>query len=235
VPEALAGQVRIGEAASATLAAYPGETFGGRVAAVLPQAQSESRTLTVRIELANSGGRLRPGLFANVQLGGASSPALLVPSEAVIRTGKRTLVMLAGAGGTYRPAEIRPGREGDGRTEVLSGLSEGEQVVASGQFLLDSEASLSGVAARPAGGPVAAAGGPTLYQGVGRVEQVSGDRVTLSHDPIPAANWPAMTMQFRLADPRLAREVRPGDRVTFAFEQGANGPVVRRLQRAAAR
>jgi Cu(I)/Ag(I) efflux system membrane fusion protein len=152
VPEAVAGQVSVGRPVTATLAAYPGETFAGRATAILPQAQAESRTLTVRIELPNHGGRLKPGMFATVQFGGAAQPALLVPSEAVIRTGKRTLVMLAGPGGSYRPAEIRPGREAGGRTEVLAGLSEGEQVVASGQFLIDSEASLSGVDARPVDG-----------------------------------------------------------------------------------
>jgi Cu(I)/Ag(I) efflux system membrane fusion protein len=152
LPEAMAGQVRLGESASATLAAYPGETFSGRVTAILPQAQVESRTLTLRIELPNPGDRLKPGMFATVQFGGVSQPALLVPSEAVIRTGRRTLVMLAQPGGRYRPAEIRSGREAGGRTEVLAGLTEGEQVVASGQFLLDSEASLSGVTARAVDG-----------------------------------------------------------------------------------
>lgn len=231
LPEAMAGQVRLGETASATLAAYPGETFGGRVAAVLPQAQAESRTLTLRIELPNPGGRLKPGMFATVQFGGVSQPALLVPSEAVIRTGRRTLVMLAQPGGRYRPAEIRSGREAGGRTEVLAGLTEGEQVVASGQFLIDSEASLSGVDARPVGAASPPTSPSALIEGVGRVEQVTADRVTLSHGPIPAAQWPAMTMSFQLAEPGLARGIAPGDRVTFSFEQRAGGPVVRRMAR----
>ena len=149
VPEAQAGAVRVGQTAVATLAAFPGESFGGRVVAVLPTAQADSRTLTVRIELANRGGRLRPGMFASVALGGDAKPALLVPSEAIIRTGTRTIVMLASGDGRYRPAEIRTGREGGGKTEVLAGLGTGEKVVASGQFLLDSEASLTGIAARP--------------------------------------------------------------------------------------
>ena len=152
VPEAQAGSVRIGQSASAMLPAFPGETFSGRILAVLPTAQVDSRTLTVRIELANRGARLRPGMFANVTLGGTASTALLVPSEAVIRTGTRTLVMLATGNGRYQPAEVRTGREGGGQTEILEGLAAGEKVVASGQFLLDSEASLTGIAARPIGG-----------------------------------------------------------------------------------
>ncbi len=148
IPEAMTGQVRPGSSARVTFAAYPGETFVGRVSAVLPEAQGETRTLTARIELANRAGRLKPGMFATVQLGETARPALLVPSEAVIRTGKRTLVMLALDGGRYRPAEVRTGREAGGQTEILAGLDEGEKIVASGQFLIASEASLSGVQAR---------------------------------------------------------------------------------------
>jgi Cu(I)/Ag(I) efflux system membrane fusion protein len=152
VPEARAGDVRIGQNATATLTGFPGETFGGRVIAILPTAQADSRTLTVRIELANRQGRLRPGMFAGVALGGDVRPALLVPSEAVIRTGTRTLVMLATGDGRYHPAEVRAGRDAGGQTEILAGLSPGEKVVASGQFLLDSEASLTGITVRPIGG-----------------------------------------------------------------------------------
>ena len=152
VPEAQAGAVRIGQRATATLTAFPGEIFGGRVIAILPTAQADSRTLTVRIELANRGGRLRPGMYAQVALGGDTRPGLLVPSEAVIRTGTRNIVMLAKGDGRYHPAEVRTGREGGGQTEVLEGLAVGEKVVASGQFLLDSEASLTGIEVRPLGG-----------------------------------------------------------------------------------
>lgn len=151
VPEAQAGLVRVGQSVTATLAGFPGETFGGRVIAILPAAQADSRTLTVRVELLNRGGRLRPGMFANVTLGGEARTVLLVPSEAVIRTGRRDIVMLAMKDGRYRPAEVRIGREAGGQMEILAGLAAGEKVVASGQFLLDSEASLTGAAVRPLG------------------------------------------------------------------------------------
>ena len=152
LPEAQAGAVRVGQRAVATLTAFPGETFGGKVIAILPTTQVDSRTLTVRIELSNRGGRLRPGMFANVTLGGDAKLALLVPSEAVIRTGTRSIVMLATGDGRYHPAEVRTGREGGGKTEILQGLSVSEKIVASGQFLLDSEASLTGIAVRPLAG-----------------------------------------------------------------------------------
>lgn len=151
VPEAIAGTVQPGTHVTAMVAAFPGETFTGKVSAILPQAETASRTLTVRIELPNPDAKLRPGMFASVALIQNGRDALLIPSEAVIRTGKRTLVMVAGTGGRFQPAEVRTGAEGGGKTEILAGLAEGEKVVASGQFLLDSEASLSGIEARPLG------------------------------------------------------------------------------------
>ena len=152
VPEVRVGAVRVGQIATAELAGFPGERFNGRVIAVLPTAQADSRTITVRIELPNRQGRLRPGMFATVHLGDTARQALLVPSEAVIRTGKRMLVMLSDGKGRFRPAEVRVGGEAGGQTEIIAGLAAGEMVVASGQFLLDSEASLTGVVARPISG-----------------------------------------------------------------------------------
>ncbi|SCW89404.1 membrane fusion protein, Cu(I)/Ag(I) efflux system [Sphingobium faniae] len=239
VPEAMAGQLKPGQSATATLAAYPGERFTGRIAAILPSVAAESRTLTVRIELPNRAGRLRPGMFASVDLGGAARPALLVPSEAVIRTGKRALVMLALPQGRYRPAEVQTGAEAGGQTEILAGLAEGEKVVASGQFLIDSEASLLGIEARPISGATRAPRAETpasgAYHTSGRIESIAGDRITLSHEAVPALKWPAMTMTFRLSTPALARSFKKGDRVVFGFDQAADGPVVRTLSREAAR
>lgn len=231
VPEAQAGQVRLGQSARADLAAFPGETFAGKVVAILPTAQAESRTLTVRIELLNKGGRLKPGMFATVHLVGQPQPALSVPSEAVIRTGKRALVMLAGDGGRFEPVEVQLGRESGDRTEILAGLSEGQKVVASGQFLIDSEASLAGLQARSlAATPSrAAAQGSALYETRGRIENLSGGQITFSHEPVPAIGWPAMTMTFKLEPEALAQGLKVGDRAAFAFEQRPDGPVVRRL------
>ena len=229
VPEATAGQVRPGQAVTVTLTAFPGEQFVGRVSAILPEAAAESRTLTARVELPNRGGRLRPGMYGQAQFAGAASPALLVPSEAVIRTGRRALVMLAQPGGRFRPAEVQVGREAGDRTEILAGLQAGEQVVASGQFLLDSEASLAGVQARPIPSTPPAAAPSTAYETTGRLERLHGRSITLSHQPVPALQWPAMTMSFTLADPKLAEGLKTGDQVRFAFDQAGGVPTVRRI------
>ena len=235
VPETNAARLKIGAPAQASFAGFPDETFTGRIAAVLPQADAASHTLTVRIELPNRGGRLRPGMFATVKLGDGARSALLVPSEALIRTGTRTLVMLAEDGGRFRPAEVQPGAESNGRTEILDGLAEGEKVVASGQFLIDSEASLSGIAARPIAGaqPPAAKLTATIYETTGRIEQLSANSVTLSHEPVPAIGWPAMTMTFAIPDASFVRGFKKGDRVYFGFDQPPAGPTIRRMTKAA--
>ena len=234
VPEVQAGRVKIGQPVTAELTAFPGETFTGRVSAILPTTQTDSRTLSVRIELPNKGGKLRPGMFATVHLGGNSNQALFAPSEALIRTGKRTLVMLADGKGRFTPAEVQTGRENGDRTEILAGLSEGDKVVASGQFLIDSEASLSGINARPLTpmSPHAAnmAAGPSLYSTKGVIEQLKGDSITLSHDAVPAIGWPAMTMTFKLSPATLAKGMKVGDHVSFGFVQKPDGPVIEQIK-----
>jgi Cu(I)/Ag(I) efflux system membrane fusion protein len=172
-------------------------------------------------------------MFATVDFGGTARPALLVPSEAVIRTGKRTLVMLALGKGRYQPAEVRTGREVGGQSEILAGLSEGEKVVASGQFLIDSEASLSGIEARPISGPAApqVPEKAATYETVGRIDMIEAARITLSHQPVPAIKWPAMTMTFNLGEPSLARGFKVGDRVRFTFDQPPAGPTIRSITR----
>src|SRR3546814_15767215 len=119
VPEAVAGQLKSGQPVQATLTAFPGQTLSGRVSAILPDVQADSRTLSVRIELPNRGGRLKPGMFATVSFGGSAQTALLVPSEALIRTGKRTLVMLAPDTGRYQPAEVQTGQASANDTAPL--------------------------------------------------------------------------------------------------------------------
>ncbi|MFT5588385.1 MAG: Cu(I)/Ag(I) efflux system membrane fusion protein [Bradyrhizobium sp.] len=149
LPESLVARVTPGMAVSAQIAALPGKTFSGRVDAILPDVSTVTRTLKVRIELANPAGLLAPGMFATVQFSmPTGAPVLLIPTEAVIRTGTRTVVMLANEGGTFTPADITTGAEDNGRTVVLTGLQAGQKVVSSGQFLIDSDASLKGITSR---------------------------------------------------------------------------------------
>ncbi|WP_293389156.1 efflux RND transporter periplasmic adaptor subunit [Nevskia sp.] len=145
LPEAQGAAIKPGDAASATVAAVPGEAFAGKVEYVYPELSGATRTVKLRITLQNPGAQLRPGMYATVQLEAAArAVALTVPTEAVIRTGTRSVVLIAEDEARFRPVAVRTGVEVGERIEVLDGLSAGQQVVASGQFLIDSEASLRG-------------------------------------------------------------------------------------------
>lgn len=145
VPEAQAASLAPGGAAEARFAALPGRTFSGRVDYVVPEVNPQTRTVRVRTVLDNEGSLLKPGMFADMLLSrGQTRDALMVPSEALIRTGTRNTVIVAEAEGRFRPVEVQLGMQRDGQTEILSGLQAGQQVVASGQFLIDSEANLRG-------------------------------------------------------------------------------------------
>ena len=154
VPEAQGALTALGKAAEIRCIAYPGVPIHGRVVAVLPQTNVDSHTLRVRIEVPNHDSRLKPGMFAQVQLSAREQrPVLLVPSEAIIHTGTRDLVIVAAAANRFVPVAVQIGAEYGTRTSVLSGLEAGQKVVASGQFLIDSEANLRGFAARMSPAP----------------------------------------------------------------------------------
>ena len=235
VPETQAANIRQGQPISATLAAYPDQRFAGRIVAILPSADAASRTITVRAELPNPRGRLKPGMFAQVSLSPDTRRALLVPSEAVIRTGRRNLVMLKQDEGAFLPAEVEIGREANGKTEILAGVAEGEQVVTSGQFLIDSEASLGGIDVRSIDGTMSMAsdGSPKMraYTATGRVTKIAGASITLNHAPVPALEWPSMVMPFALADAALVDGIEPGDKVEFTFSQHDTGPRIESIRK----
>jgi membrane fusion protein, copper/silver efflux system len=152
IPEAMAEHVAVGNTIHANLTAYPDLTLAGKVIAILPETDTSSRTLRVRAELSNPEGRLKAGMFARMSVDTRhEKPVTHLPSEAIIRTGLRNIVLIALAEGRYQPAEVKLGQEINGRVTVLEGLHAGQHVVASGQFLIDSEASLKGVLARLSG------------------------------------------------------------------------------------
>ncbi len=156
VPESLAAQVRPGSTVEARAPALAGTLFKGKVTAILPEVNPATRTLKVRVELANPAGALVPGMFATVIFKPVSRiESLQVPSEAVITTGKRNVVIVAQGEGRFVPVDVEIGMEANGQTEIRKGLDAGQQVVVSGQFLIDSEASLKGIASRMGAAPVA--------------------------------------------------------------------------------
>lgn len=221
VPEAQAAWLRPGAAVEARVAAYPDARFEGRVGAILPEVTAATRTLRARIELTNPGSRLKPGMFATLVFRGEPGKAsVLVPSEAVIRTGSRDVVIVALGEGRFRAAQVDVGAEAGGQTEIRRGLQAGDNVVLSGQFLIDSEASLSASLSRlegPRAPAQAPAGSAAAHPGRGRVKALdaASGRVELEHEPIPAMQWPAMTMGFIAENKAQLAGLKKGDVVEF--------------------
>ena len=241
VPERDAGRLKPGIAADVQLQSLPGEIFKGKVGYLYPMLNDSSRTLQVRIELPNKSNRLRPGMYANVEFTGQTHEALSVPTESIIATGKRKLVIVKETNG-YRPVEIKTGQERNSHTEILVGLTEGEDVVVSGQFLIDSEASLSGVLARLSQQDKAMEMGQGKHdmgdmqmskaepmvaekmpKGRGKVVDVDAKtgKVTLNHEPIKELGWPSMTMGFKVKDSKQLSKLKAGDEVEFDLKAEA--------------
>ena len=223
VPENSSAQARPGTPVEARTPSLPGTVFKGKVGALLPEVNPATRTLKARIELANPGNQLVPGMFATVSFAPvAGKEVLLAPSEAVIRTGRRNVVMMALGDGKFMPVDVEIGAEANGLTEIRKGLEAGQKVVVSGQFLIDSEASLKGTTARM--GDVAApadakAAGP-VHRAEGKIEKIGKDDITISHGPVLSLKWGAMTMDFKAPAGGLPNNIAEGDNVVFEFRQG---------------
>lgn len=232
IPESMTAHVKPGNQVEARAAALPGTVFIGKVSALLPEIDPVTRTIKARIELANPKQQLVPGMFATINFAPAAREEVVtVPSEAVIQTGKRSVVMVALGGGKFAPVDVEIGLEVNGKTEIRKGLEAGQNVVTSGQFLIDSEASLKGTIARMDGMPGATEQNqgqqdrnqtPT-HRGQGKVESIDEREVTLSHGPIPMLKWGEMTMGFPLAKGVDPGKLKVGDAVTFEVRATPDG------------
>lgn len=143
IPENIAANFAISSAIEARTLALPGQVFKGKISTLLPQVNNTTRTVQARIEMRNRENQLIPGMFMQIDLTGAAhGKVLLVPSEAVIATGSRHVVMLALGNGKFVARDVEIGAETQGQTEIRKGLTVGQKIVVSGQFLIDSEANL---------------------------------------------------------------------------------------------
>ncbi len=229
VPEALLANVRPGMKVTAQFPGQPGREYSGKVREILPQVSTDTRTVQARLELDNRDGSLTPGLLMQVKLvEAAPKPRLLVPTEAVLHSGRQTVVLVVGDDKRVRPVTVTTGRELGADTEILDGLKEGQQVVASGQFLVDSEANLKSALSKFAE-PGKQAAAP-LHRGTGRVEQVGPEAMTLSHEPIPELKWGKMTMDFIKPRPDAFSQFKPGDRIRFSFRETYEGYLLENVE-----
>lgn len=246
------GLVKTGSMASVKINAYPDKSFSGKITYIYPTLKPETRTVPVRIELANPGQLLKPAMFAQVELQvGARLPVLTIPDSAVIDSGTRHVVLVQLQEGRFEPREVKLGAHTDNYVEVRDGIKEGEQVVVAANFLIDAEsnlkAAIGGMGTGPASSPPAAAtnaaipgaaapAGPAAaglvsslagvgHKGQGTVDSVDdkAGTVSLNHGPIASLKWPAMTMEFKVANPSLLKDLKPGAPVSFEFVERQPG------------
>jgi len=223
------GAVAQGATARVTVNAYPERRFEGRVTYVYPTMNAATRTVPVRIEMANPGGLLKPGMFAGAELpAAAGGPVVTVPSSAVLDSGVRRIVFVRQGEGRFEPREVKTGAAAGDRVAVLEGVRVGEEVVVAANFLIDAESNLRaalGSFGTPGPAGEAKAGATVSHKADGRVESIDAAAGTLmlEHGPVPTLQWPAMTMEFRAAHAALLRGLKPGDAIRFEFVERAQG------------
>jgi len=210
--------------ATASFEHLPGRTFQGAIDYIYPALDAKTRTLPVRLRFENSDGLFKPNMFGKVSLATLSTrPAITVPSEAVIRTGRAERVILETGEGTYKPRLVTTGLRnsfGDGeRTEIVQGLNPGDKVVASAQFLIDSESALTAGLMRMAPTEQAPA------RGVGALVALDETRrmATIRHDALASLDWPAMQTDFPIASGINLEGLKPGNDISFRIVRGADG------------
>ncbi|EMW2396779.1 efflux RND transporter periplasmic adaptor subunit [Vibrio vulnificus] len=211
-----------GSQASMTLDALPGKAWQGEVDYVYPILDPKTRTLRMRLKFANPNGELKPNMFANITLQPVSdSEVLTVPKSSVIRSGGMTRVVLAEGEGKYRSARIETGREADDKVEVLQGLNQGDRIVTSAHFMLDSESSQSADLSRINGVEAPA---ETAWA-KGEITDLMADHgmLTINHQPVPEWNWPGMTMNFNAAQSVDLSALQKGQAIEFEMQKTDDG------------
>jgi RND family efflux transporter MFP subunit len=227
--------VKNGAKAQVSINAYPDKAFTGTVTYVYPTLKAETRTVPVRVELANPGGLIKPGMFAQVDLQVAAKAAgITVPVSAVIDSGTRQVVLVQLKEGRYEPRAVKVGARSDNYIEVQSGVQEGEQVVVAANFLIDAESNLKAAVGGFASAPAATASSASAavnasaaagHHAEGTVEEIDSKAgtVSLAHGPIASLKWPAMTMEFKVANAALLKDLKPGAKVAVEFVERAPG------------
>lgn len=233
------GLVKTGAKTQVKINAYPDKVFAGTVTYVYPTLKAETRTVPVRVELANPGLLLKPGMFAQMEMQvAAKGQVVTVPVSAVIDSGVRQLVLIEKGAGRFEPREVKLGARSDNYVEIREGVKDGESVVVAANFLIDAESNLKAAvggfasaapAATASGAAVATLDAPVVkvagHQAVGTVDSVDAKALTvsLSHGPIASLKWPAMTMDFKVANASLLKALKPGAKVTVEFVERQPG------------
>ncbi|MEZ9605212.1 efflux RND transporter periplasmic adaptor subunit [Vibrio sp. 10N.261.55.A10] len=211
-----------GSNAEMTLDAIPGKEWQGNVDYVYPILDPKTRTLRVRLKFSNPHGELKPNMFANIALKPISDEAVLtIPRSSVIHSGGMTRVVMSEGSGKYRSARIEVGREAGEKIEVLQGLEQGESIVTSAHFMLDSESSQSADLSRINGVEEEA---ETVWANGEISDVMQGCRmVTINHQPVPEWDWPGMVMNFTFVEGLDMSDVQRGKAIDFEMRKTESG------------
>jgi Cu(I)/Ag(I) efflux system membrane fusion protein len=247
--------VTTGAKAKVRINAYPDKQFDAAVTYVYPTLNAATRTVAVRLQLANPQGLLKPAMFAQVEMAvSGKGKVLTVPTSAVIDSGTRQIVLVQLAEGRFEPREVSLGSRSDNFVEVLNGIAEGEQVVVAANFLIDAEsnlkAAISGIGhahsnntppadekdkALPSAehtGHVQGAVEPAKpavvgHQAQGKLDAINADgTVSITHEAIKTLGWPGMSMDFALANSSLVQGIQPGAAISFELVERKPGEYV---------
>ena len=220
--------VQTGAAATVRINAYPGQSFEGKVSFVYPTLNEATRTVPVRIELANPGLSLKPAMFAQVELPALPREAAVTVSiSAVMDSGTRRIVLVDLGEGRFEPREVSLGQRSDEYVEVLDGVKEGERVVVAANFLIDAESNLKAAlgAFETPEVPSRSAPRPVSHHAEGTIDEIdaASETFSISHSPVATLNWPSMTMEFKAANASLLEGLKPGDAIVFEFVERGPG------------
>jgi Cu(I)/Ag(I) efflux system membrane fusion protein len=225
--ESQADWVAAGQAAEARLDYMPGTLFSGQVDYVYPVLDPVTRTLGVRLRFDNPEEQLKPNMYAKVSIYGRLKPnALSIPREALIRAPGMDRVVVSLGDGQFQVHEVMTGLESGEFVEILAGISAGDKIVTSAQFLIDSEASLAGSINRlesmtdlPPEQEIEA----VFASGQVDAVDIKPRRLRISHGPIEALGWPSMTMEFPVKAAVDLSQIKPGQEIRFALIQQQAG------------
>lgn len=220
--------VEVGQMAEVSLSYVPGKTWDGNVEYIYPSLDPKTRTLKVRLRFDNPGERLKPNMYANVRIfGGAKEDTIVIPLEGLIRTGRDERVIIDLGEGKFEARDVKAGIESGNYVEILDGVNDGDKIVTSGQFLIDSEASMRASLTRmtdPADDDMSDmqdTGESIKVSGSGVVKMVMSEdrKLNLQHEAIEDFGWPAMTMDFSVAEGVDISDLSVDDNVMFQLEQ----------------
>lgn len=218
-------KITAGAAVQVTAESHPGDNWQGVVDYIYPDLDAKSRTAKIRIIVDNPSNSLLPNMFVRLHINTSTqAPMLTVPNDAVIRTGKMNRVVLATGEGRYKSVEVTTGQRTQGRTEVLSGIREGDKIVVSAQFLIDSESSIDSDFKRM----MPPEEMPDIAWTNGTVEDIYADEsiVVINHQPVPEWEWPAMEMEFVYAETLNAADFERNDAVRFSMRKLQSGEIL---------